>query len=178
MTLGQNGPTRKREPVDARTVIDSCFRYLEMLAVTALVSVVTGIISPTLQQVATSALTIAAGLYVSLPASQYLVSGWKRADPPRPKVDATAIWMIALGAAAALSTITSITIISLITATVDLDESKARERLMEIRERALADGCTRPPSTPASADRCIAEGMKKLHPPPLPILPRPSRATD
>lgn len=163
-------------PIEARAVIDSCFRYIEMLGITALVSVLTSLGGEFTRVAVGLVMSVASGLYLSLPLVRWYFAPLPRSAKAKRWETESVIWMVAVGGSCALSAPLGILAIQLITATIDLDMTKARAIMADAKEKAAFEACARPPSTPASVEKCMAKFHELARP--KPPLPRGSRLTD
>lgn len=166
--------TRYRGPeIDLRASLDGAFRFLQMLVITGLVSILAGIFGIGAQLLATALLSFAAGCYALQPIAHCL-AGFSKNRRIRAK---STSWMFAGIASLSFTAHYAPAIVALFMATVHIDVEKARLDYNLAREREEMLLCARA-SAYGTYDRlepCLASVKRRYHPTPL---PRASRLND
>jgi hypothetical protein len=119
--------------INWRLVIDSIFRYLQMVTVLTIVVTLIGIVDPDSANGVQTVLSIAAGFYLGIPVAQWLNSLWPakiRNQSRGTMINSTVVLGMALSVVV-MTLSTTDYLQALLSATVRVDEDAARRRYSE-----------------------------------------------
>lgn len=152
---------RRAIAIKPDAVVDRLFRYIEMLAVTAVIGTVVSVLDKGAGRVTGFLMGALAGVYIAVPITRW----FEHLDAPRRFVPGRGFAAIMMTAMLAMtSAFYADLAVGVLRQTVQVDEGRAKQALKEWQRNMAEQNCIRGGTSWAQAEKCLARVERHFGP--------------